>query len=87
MSLAAVPILLGLAGIVVFFSYATTRHKATVAFFVTVMTASAALAIWGAVLLASPETAWQGLVLACFGLLLMLAAMVACLLLCGKREY
>lgn len=85
---AAFPILLALIGLVVFFCYATARPKVTVAFFVFIMSVSAALAAHGIVMLMleGPEKSWQGVVLICFGVTHLLATMVAYLLLCKGSD-
>lgn len=51
------------AAFVVFLCYATARPKATVAFFVLLMTSAAALATVGVTMLTDRQTAWQGVAL------------------------
>lgn len=72
--------LLAIAGLSVFFYFAATRNKSAVVFFVGLMTVSASLSGVGLGMWLGKDKTWEGIVLICFGLTMLLATMVACVL-------
>jgi hypothetical protein len=69
----------------IFFYFAATRNKCATAFFVGFMTVSASVSVVGLPLLVREDTTWEGVVLICFGLAMLLATMVACVSLRQKQ--
>lgn len=74
-------LLLATAGFVALLRYVIIPNRSAVAFFAVLMSVSATLAVVGTAMLIHGELAWQGVVLTCFGLTLLLATKVASLVL------
>lgn len=78
--------LLMILGLAVLFYRAAVNARLTLVLFVAIMTLSAVLTAVGIEMLTGQDAKWEGIVLTCSGLALLLASTVACVLLCGRRN-